>query len=62
MMGCAWMSVENSIIYEIKAVENVNPVFESQIISYLKLTERRLGFLININVPLIKELDKMFVN
>jgi len=56
------MSVENSIIYEIKAVENVNPVFESQIISYLKLTERRLGFLININVPLIKELDKMFVN
>ena len=62
MMGCAWMSVENSIIYEIKAVENVNPVFESQSISYLKLTERRLGFLININVPLIKELDKMFVN
>ena len=32
----------------------MNPVWEAQILSYLKLTGKRLGFLINFNVPLIK--------
>ncbi|NQT64813.1 MAG: GxxExxY protein [FCB group bacterium] len=46
--------VENEIICELKAVNEMNPVFNAQILTYLKLTGKRLGFLINFNVPLIK--------
>ena len=46
--------VEELIICELKAVDQMNSVWEAQIISYLKLTGKRLGFLINFNVPLIK--------
>ena len=46
--------VEDLIICELKAVDQMNPVWEAQIISHLKLTGKRLGFLINFNVPLIK--------
>ncbi len=42
--------VEDNIICEIKAVDQVNPVWEAQILSHLKLTGKRLGFLINFNV------------
>jgi len=47
--------VEELIICELKAVDEMNPVWEAQILSYLKLTGKRLGFLINFNVPLIKD-------
>jgi GxxExxY protein len=53
--------VEDLVICELKAVEKVNPVWQAQIISYLKLTKRRLGFLINFNVPLIKRGIRRFV-
>jgi len=46
--------VEDLIICELKAVENMNPVWEAQILSHLKLTGKRLGFLINFNVSLFK--------
>jgi GxxExxY protein len=46
--------VEEIIICELKAVDEMNPVWEAQILSHLKLTGKRLGFLINFNVPLIK--------
>ena len=46
--------VEDLIICELKAVENMNPVWETQILSHLKLTGKRLGFLINFNVSLVK--------
>ena len=46
--------VEELIICELKAVDQMNAVWEAQIISHLKLTDKRLGFLINFNVPLIK--------
>ena len=46
--------VEEVIICDLKAVDQMNPVWEAQIISHLKLTGKRLGFLINFNVPLIK--------
>ncbi len=46
--------VEDLVICELKAVEEMNPVYMAQILSYLKLTGKRLGFLINFNVPLIK--------
>jgi len=54
--------VENSIIIEVKAVDIVNPVWNAQIISHLKLTDNELGFLINFNVPLIKNGIKRFIN
>jgi GxxExxY protein len=53
--------VEDCIICELKAVEGMNPVWEAQIISYMKITGKRLGFLINFNVPKIKEGIKRFV-
>ena len=46
--------VEKIIICELKAVEEVKPVFQAQLMSYLKLAGKRIGFLINFNVPLIK--------
>jgi GxxExxY protein len=54
--------VEEEIILELKAVESILPVHEAQIISYLKLADKRLGFLINFNVPLLKNGFKRFVN
>lgn len=53
--------VENKVICELKALENVNPVWEAQILSHLKLTDNRLGFLINFNVPKIKDGIRRFV-
>lgn len=53
--------VDNLVICELKAVEEMNPVWEAQIISHLKLTDKRLGFLINFNVPLIKNGIKKIV-
>ena len=54
--------VMNEIPIEIKAVDFVIPVHEAQIISYLKLSDKRLGFLINFNVPLLKDGFRRFVN
>jgi GxxExxY protein len=54
--------VEQEIIVELKAVESILPVHEAQIISYLKLANKKLGFLINFNVPVIKNGFKRFVN
>lgn len=42
--------VEDQIICELKAVDLMNPVWEAQILSHLKLTNNRLGYLINFNV------------
>lgn len=47
--------VDNLVVCELKAVEEINPVWEAQLITYLKLTKKRLGFLINFNVPVIKK-------
>jgi GxxExxY protein len=53
--------VNDSVICELKALENVNPVWEAQLLSHLKLTNKRLGYLINFNVPLIKNGIKRMV-
>ncbi len=49
------MIVEDCVIVEFKAVETMNPVYEAQLITYLKLTAIRLGFLINFNVVHLKD-------
>jgi GxxExxY protein len=47
--------VEDKILLELKAVEKILPVHEAQIFSYLRMAALPLGFLVNFNVPLIKE-------
>ena len=47
--------VEDCIILELKSVEKIIPIHESQLLTYLKITNHRLGFLLNFNVPLMKE-------
>ena len=49
------MIVEGLVIVENKTVQAVQPVHEAQLLTYLKLTRCRLGFLINWNVPVIRE-------
>ncbi len=46
--------VENLVICELKVVDALMPVHLSQLLTYLKLTEKRLGFLINFNVTVVK--------
>ncbi len=53
--------VEESVICEIKALENVNPVWEAQILSQLKITGKRLGYLINFHVANIGQGIRRFV-
>jgi GxxExxY protein len=47
--------VEKKVIVEVTAVDLVNSVWQAQVLSHLKLTGLRLGYLINFNVPLIKQ-------
>src|SRR5215469_9362509 len=47
--------VDSDVIVEIKAVDRDAPVFLAQLMSYLQLSDRHLGFLINFNVPVIKD-------
>ena len=47
--------VEDEIILEIKSVTAIEPIFKAQLITYLKLYQKKLGYLINFNVPLLKE-------
>lgn len=54
--------VEDEIMIEVKSVEVLLPVHEAQIISYLKLANKKLGFLINFNVPVLKDGFKRFMN
>jgi GxxExxY protein len=47
--------VEEEIILEIKSVDAIEPIFKAQLITNLKLAKKNLGYLINFNVPLLKE-------
>lgn len=55
------MVVARNVIVEVKAVEKMIPVFDAQLLTYLKLTNLRLGILINFNVPLIRDGIKRIV-
>ena len=54
--------VEDEIILELKSVDALLQIHEAKILSYLRLTNKRLGFLINFNVPLLKQGFRRFVN
>ncbi len=47
--------IEDKIIIELKAVERLLPIHKAQLLSYMHLTDVQLGFLMNFNVPLIKD-------
>ena len=53
--------VEDGIVVELKAIDKMLPLFQAQLLTYLKLTGLRLGYLINFNVPLIKQGIKRIV-
>jgi GxxExxY protein len=47
--------VSDSVIVELKSVARIEPIFKAQLLSYLRISGLKLGFLINFNVPLIRE-------
>jgi len=49
------MLIANVLLVEVKAVERMHPVYQAQVLTYLKLMNRRLGLLINFNVPVISQ-------
>jgi len=55
------MLVEKSVIVELKSVDTMIPVFEAQLLTYLKLANYRLGYLINFNVPHLRNGFKRMV-
>ena len=46
--------IEDEIVLELKAVDRIEPVFEAQVLTYLKVTKKKLGLLINFNNVLLK--------
>lgn len=54
--------VENEIIIELKSVDIMLPVFKAQLLTYLKLANKNLGLLINLNVPKLVDGFKRMVN
>jgi len=54
--------VEGQVIVELKAVQALDPIHEAQLLSYLKLSGRHVGLLINFNVKLLKEGLRRLVN
>jgi GxxExxY protein len=47
--------IDDLVIIELKAQEIYHPVWEAQLLSYLKLTQKRLGYILNFHVPLMKD-------
>jgi GxxExxY protein len=56
------MVVEKKLVLELKAVEQFMPVHTAQILSYLKMSNSKLGLLINFNVPVLRDGIKRVVN
>jgi len=54
--------VEDKVVIEIKSVEGIAPVHKKQLLTYLRLMDKRLGLLINFNVALIKNGITRIVN
>jgi GxxExxY protein len=54
--------VENQVIVELKSVEEMKPVFAKQLLTYLKLMDKRVGLLVNFNTNNLRESIKRIVN
>ena len=58
MLDCGYrvdLVVENQVIVQIKSVNSLAPIHEAQLLSYLKLSDCKIGLLINFNVKILKE-------
>ena len=56
MLGIGWtLLVGDELVVEVKAVEGITPLHHAQVLSYLRLSRRRLGLLINFNVVHLKD-------
>jgi GxxExxY protein len=55
------LMIENAVIVELKSVERLDPVFEAQILTYLRITGKKLGLLINFNTRLLKDGIRRFI-
>ena len=53
--------VQDTIVLELKSVDKLHPVHEAQIITYLKISNKQIGFLINFNTRILKQGIKRFV-
>ena len=47
--------VEDQVVLELKSVESILPVHEAQLLTYLRLSQKRVGMILNFNVPLMKD-------
>jgi GxxExxY protein len=47
--------VANQVVVELKTVEKIHPIHQAQLLTYMKLSNKRLGLLLNFNVPLLKD-------
>ena len=54
--------VEGAIILELKSVDKIHPIYRAQLLSYLKLSDKKLGLLLNFNVMLMKDGIERIVN
>lgn len=54
--------VDDRIIIEVKAVEEFHPVHQAQLLTYLKLTDKRVGLLLNFNSPVLRKGIKRMMN
>jgi GxxExxY protein len=63
-LGCGYkidILVEREVVLELKAVEHLLPVHEAQLLTYLKLSRKHLGLLINFNTPIVTRGNKRIV-
>ena len=54
--------VNDAVIVEVKAVQRIHPVHEAQLLSYLRMTDRKLGLVINFNMKMLRDRVKRVVN
>ena len=54
--------VEDEVIVEVKAIEKLLPIHDAQLVSYLRLAHKRVGLLLNFQVPVLKDGLKRIVN
>jgi GxxExxY protein len=56
-MDCGYrldLLVERTVILELKSVDRIHPIFEAQLLTYMRLLEKPVGLLINFNVPILR--------
>ncbi|PKP22808.1 MAG: GxxExxY protein [Bacteroidetes bacterium HGW-Bacteroidetes-21] len=55
------LMVENTVVVELKSIDTFNPVHEAQILTYMKLANKKIGLLLNFNVTVLKNGIKHYV-